>query len=99
MGPDAHEELRDNPVVLVGESYGGIRAASMLYMLQHHADGGPLAAAGVLDLAARAPFLSGGVKAHFDLAFPEMAGQGPRACRCRPVNLATRCSSSRGWAS
>ncbi|NUP13615.1 MAG: hypothetical protein HOW73_46865 [Polyangiaceae bacterium] len=32
-----HPQIADNPIALVGESYGGTRAAVMLYMLQHYA--------------------------------------------------------------
>jgi hypothetical protein len=32
---DTHSAIRSNPVVLVGESFGGARAALMLYLLQH----------------------------------------------------------------
>lgn len=31
----AHPEIRDRPVVLVGESYGGVRATVMLHLLLH----------------------------------------------------------------
>jgi hypothetical protein len=34
----AHPTLQNHPVVIVGESYGGIRATSMLYMLLNYKD-------------------------------------------------------------
>jgi hypothetical protein len=66
---DGHERLRDNPVVLVGESYGATRAALMLHFLQHYevsADP-PLAALGDPDVFA--PGLRERIGAHFEQAF------------------------------
>ncbi|WP_437968063.1 hypothetical protein WMF04_01625 [Sorangium sp. So ce260] len=66
---EAHEPLRDNPVVLAGESYGGTRAPTMLYMMQnytHDADN--------LQLVDKAPsWLKDKMQAHLDAAFPERA--------------------------
>ncbi|MGK3997635.1 S10 family serine carboxypeptidase-like protein [Sorangium sp. So ce1024] len=66
----AHEALRDNPVVVVGESYGGTRAAVMLYMMQHYTLG-----ADEIEVMGRAPpWLKGKMQAHLDAAFPARAG-------------------------
>jgi hypothetical protein len=67
---DSHERLRDNPVVLVGESYGGTRAALMLYLLQHHAD---LEAPTqfVREIERMVPGLRERIAAHFNLAFAD----------------------------
>jgi hypothetical protein len=35
---DQHPQIQDNPVVIVGESYGGIRTLMMLYMLLNYQD-------------------------------------------------------------
>lgn len=68
---DDHKALRDNPVVLVGESYGGVRAAAMLYLLQHYAD--PDGA--IEDFEPEGEALRDRIREHFTLAFSE---------RCRP---------------
>jgi hypothetical protein len=66
---DRHERLRNNPVVLVGESYGGTRAALIHYLIQRHADPehAPLTYLG--DVDATAPGLRERIAAHFELAF------------------------------
>ncbi|WP_437734486.1 S10 family serine carboxypeptidase-like protein [Sorangium sp. So ce1335] len=71
---DAHEALRDNPVVIAGESYGGTRAAVMLYMMQHYT----LRADGLEVMGLAPPWLKGKMQAHLDAAFPARAG-APRA--------------------
>jgi hypothetical protein len=38
---DEHPSMRANPVVMLGESYGGTRATVMLYLLQHPEELGP----------------------------------------------------------
>ena len=71
---DSHPALVDNPVVLVAESYGGTRAAEMLFAFQHYAvppEGSPDA---FPDLAKVAPWLRDRMQAHLELAFPEWAG-------------------------
>ncbi len=71
---DAHEPLVDNPVVLVGESYGGTRAALMLYMLQRYAEAGeapPIAP----DIHGMAPWLVDRMRGHLARAFPETEGR------------------------
>ncbi|WP_437304302.1 S10 family serine carboxypeptidase-like protein [Sorangium sp. So ce388] len=67
---DAHEALRDNPVVIAGESYGGTRAALMLYMLHNYTL--TLDSAGVMSVAPS--WLREKVQAHLDLTFPAHAG-------------------------
>lgn len=66
----ARAALRDNPVVVVGESYGGTRAAVMLYMMQHYT----LRADGIGVMGRAPPWLKGKVQAHLDAAFPARAG-------------------------
>jgi len=65
--------LRDRRVVIVGESYGGARSATMLLLLQHYA-APPAPQAGLPDFA-RLPWLRERVQAHLDQAFPERAGE------------------------
>ncbi|WP_438026629.1 S10 family serine carboxypeptidase-like protein [Sorangium sp. So ce233] len=67
---DAHEALRDNPVVVAGESYGGTRAAVMLYMMQHYA----LRRDGLEVMGLAPPWLKDRMQAHLDAAFPARAG-------------------------
>lgn len=67
---DRQPALIDNPVVLVGESYGGTRSVLMLTLLQHHAalpppDGGH-------DFAATLPWLPARVHEHLTKAFPDV---------------------------
>jgi len=68
---DAHAPLRDNDVVLVGESYGGDRAVIMLSLLQHYAEGGGPASL----LESDGEWLQDRVQAHFDRAFPTETGR------------------------
>jgi len=65
----AHPGLRGRPVVIVGESYGGVRATVMLHILLNYAgyaDGGE-----VMQDAA----LAAEIQAHYDAVFPEYAGR------------------------
>jgi len=67
----AHPALTDNPVWIVGESYGGLRATVMLHLLlfaSRYADG----AAVYQD-----PTLVEEIKAHYGAVFPEHAGELP----------------------
>ena len=61
---DAHESLRKSPVVLVGESYGGMRATYALGLLLRYATEAPQVDG---DLAAE-------IQAHYDKVFPDRAG-------------------------
>lgn len=69
---DARPGLLHAPVVLVGESYGGTRAPTMIHMLQHYGEADP---AHFLPDAHDIPGLVDRIQAHFDLAEPERAGQ------------------------
>jgi hypothetical protein len=65
----AHPQIRANPVVLAGESYGGVRATMMLeLLLAYEAHAGDT-------VAYQDDALVAEIQAHFDAAFPEMAGQ------------------------
>jgi pimeloyl-ACP methyl ester carboxylesterase len=73
---DTHRPLSNNPVVLLGESYGGNRAISLLSMLQHYE--GTAEDSSLPDYACAFPWLRERVENHIDLAFPERAtGTGP----------------------
>jgi hypothetical protein len=63
-----HPALRCNPVVLVGESYGGLRATLMLDFLLHYRE---LERGGGIYQNQR---LAQQIQAHFDGAFPSRAG-------------------------
>lgn len=64
-----HAELRDNPVVIVGESYGGVRATLMLNMLLHYPEYG-----NSLDIYQDESLVET-IQAHYDAVFPEYNGQ------------------------
>lgn len=64
-----HPALQDNPVIIVGESYGGIRGTVMGYLLLNYSEMGN----GKLFYQDKA--LSQEIQTHFDAVFPEMAGQ------------------------
>jgi hypothetical protein len=66
---DDHERLRDNPIVLIGESYGGTRVALMLYLLQHYAVPADPQLAGLGDADIFAPGLRERIGSHFEQAF------------------------------
>lgn len=64
-----HPQIRKNPVIIAGESYGGIRATAMLYLLlnyRSHANGSNIY---------QDPDLVEEIQAHLDKVFPEYAGQ------------------------
>lgn len=71
----AHEALRDNPVVIAGESYGGTRAPMMLYMMQNYT----LESDDLGVMVHAPPWLKDKMRAHLDAPFPARAGapQGP----------------------
>lgn len=69
---DTHPALANNRVVLVGESYGGIRSTVLLSMLQHY---GSAMTDGVPDYGCAFPWLRDRVQAHFDVAFPPDEGK------------------------
>ncbi len=64
-----HPELQDNPIVIVGESYGGVRATLMLNMLLHYRD-----YAGSLSIY-RDKALADLIQAHYDTVFPDYSGE------------------------
>jgi pimeloyl-ACP methyl ester carboxylesterase len=61
---DGHQAIRANPVVVVGESYGGIRATRMLDILLRYSTEAPPAGTDLQTL----------IQAHYDAVFPSMAG-------------------------
>jgi hypothetical protein len=65
----AHPQLRSRPVVVVGESYGGTRATSMLHILLNYTDykNGRE--------TFQDPSLVDEIQAHYDAVFPEYAGR------------------------
>ena len=65
----AHPVLRSHPVVIVGESYGGVRATAMLHLLFNYADykNGRE--------TFQDPALADEIQAHFNAVFPQFAGQ------------------------
>jgi hypothetical protein len=65
----AHPSLQKNPVVIVGESYGGTRATAMLHILLNYADysnGQEMF---------QDPELSKEIQTHFNIVFPEYHNQ------------------------
>ncbi len=63
-----HPDLQDNPVIIAGESYGGIRSTVMLYLLLNYqslADG---------SFIYQDPALTEEIQDHLDRTFPEEAG-------------------------
>ena len=65
----ARPSLRSRPVVIVGESYGGVRATAMLHLLLNYADYGNGRE------TFQDPALVDEIQAHWDSAFPQYAGQ------------------------
>jgi len=66
---DDNPALRDNPIIIVGESYGGVRATLMLNMLlyyRNYADGTD---------TYQDPALVEALQNHYDSVFPDYAGQ------------------------
>lgn len=67
---DAHPALTDNPVVVVGESYGGTRAPLMLHLLRHYAFPPEPPLPLMVDIEPSVPWLHDMVQAHYDLLTP-----------------------------
>lgn len=65
----AHPALRNHPVIIVGESYGGVRATAMLHLLLNYADykNGRE--------TFQDPALADEIQAHLNAVFPQYAGQ------------------------
>ncbi|MHC9539323.1 MAG: hypothetical protein AB9903_07355 [Vulcanimicrobiota bacterium] len=66
---DAHPEIRKNPVVLVGESYGGVRSIVVLHILLNYNDYGNGKE------IYQDPELVAEIQAHYDKVFPSLSGQ------------------------
>ena len=65
----AHPSLQDRPVIIVGESYGGTRTTTMLYLLHNYPDFGN-------DVEMyQDKALVDEIQSHFDTIFPGYAGQ------------------------
>jgi hypothetical protein len=64
-----HPQLQDNPVIIVGESYGGTRTLTMLHLLLNYADYGNG------QEMFQDPALSQEIQAHYDVVFPQYRGQ------------------------
>jgi hypothetical protein len=64
-----HPQLQDNPVIIVGESYGGTRTLTMLHILLNYADYG-----NGFEMF-QDPALSQEIQAHYDVVFPQYQGQ------------------------
>lgn len=65
----SHPDLQRNPVVIVGESYGGVRTTCMLHLLLNYTEYGN-GAQMYQDEA-----LVNDIQAHFDVVFPDYQGQ------------------------
>lgn len=65
----AHPDIQDNRVIIVGESYGGIRAGAMLHLLLNYRD-----YSNGLETF-QDPTLADEIQAHYDTVFPTHAGQ------------------------
>ena len=64
-----HPQLQDNPVIIVGESYGGTRTLTMLHILLNYAEYGNGRE------MFQDPSLSQEIQAHYDVVFPQYRGQ------------------------
>lgn len=64
-----HPELQDHPVVIVGESYGGVRTISMLHILLNYSDYGND------QETFQDPALVDEIQTHFNAVFPDHSGQ------------------------
>jgi hypothetical protein len=84
---DAHEALRDNPVVITGESYGGTRAVLMNYLIQHYSEPATKLDPMLPNTTTLLPWLHGRVQAHLDAAFPAEKGQALGADRIAAVQF------------
>ncbi|MFO0616217.1 MAG: hypothetical protein U0414_26725 [Polyangiaceae bacterium] len=67
---DSHPALADNPVVVMGESYGGTRAPMLLHMLRNYATPLDPPIPGFPDVPTFLPWLRDKVQAHFDALTP-----------------------------
>jgi hypothetical protein len=65
----AHPGLRKNPVVIVGESYGGARATNILYLIHNYMD------IGNGNEMYQDPAMTAEVQGHFNAVFPEYYGR------------------------
>jgi len=65
---DRYPELKDNPIVIVGESYGGVRATAMLHILLNYFDYG-----NGVELY-QDPALVSEIQTHYNEVFPAYAG-------------------------
>jgi hypothetical protein len=64
-----HPQIQDNPVIIVGESYGGTRTLTMLHILLNYDDYG-----NGLEMF-QDPALCQEIQAHYDVVFPQYQGQ------------------------
>ena len=64
-----HPQLQDNPVIIVGESYGGTRTLTMLHILLNYDDYGNGRE------MFQDPALRQEIQAHYDAVFPQYQGQ------------------------
>lgn len=64
----SHPEIQGNRVVIVGESYGGVRAVAMMHILLNYRDYGNGSE------MYQDPALVDEIQAHYDVVFPEYAG-------------------------
>jgi len=65
----AHPEIRKNPVILVGESYGGVRTSVVLHILLNYRDYGNGTE------TYQDPALVTEIQDHYNNVFPSMSGQ------------------------
>jgi len=65
----SHPELQKNPVVIVGESYGGVRTICMLHLLLNYTEYGNG------NQMYQDEALTDEIQAHFDIVFPDYQGQ------------------------
>jgi pimeloyl-ACP methyl ester carboxylesterase len=64
----SHPEIQGNRVIIVGESYGGVRAVAMMHLLHNYRD-----YANGVEIY-QDPKLVDEIQAHYDAVFPEHAG-------------------------
>jgi len=65
----SHPDLQKNPVILVGESYGGVRTIVVLHLLLNYRDYGNGTE------VYQDPALVAEIQAHYDRVFPSLSGQ------------------------
>ena len=70
---DSHPSIIANPVVFVGESYGGARAALLLQLLLFYSEPGRVVHL-LPNVDAALPWARARVQAHVDAAFPDLGG-------------------------